>query len=66
MFGFHILNHGLREAKAGTQAGQELNVQSCFLACFLWLAPPAVFQNPGPPAQGTTHKGAEPSPSITN
>jgi hypothetical protein len=46
-----------KDVRTGTQAGQEAGadaeaMEGCFLlACFPWLAQPAFFQNPRPPAQ---------------
>jgi hypothetical protein len=50
------------EARADTET-----MGGCYsLAFFLWLALPALLQNPGSPKDGTTHNWLGPPPSITN
>jgi hypothetical protein len=54
----------IKEGRTGTQAGQEAGadaeaMEGCsLLACFPWLAQPALLQNQDyQPRDGTTHKG---------
>jgi hypothetical protein len=61
----------LKEVRTGTQAGQEAGadaeaMEGCsLLACFSWLAQPALLKNQDyQPRDGTTHKGT--SSLITN
>jgi hypothetical protein len=56
-----------KEVRTGTQAGQEAGadaeaIEGCsLLACFFWLAQPALLQNQDyQPRDGTTHKGPFP------
>jgi hypothetical protein len=60
-----------KEVRTGTQTGQEAGadaeaMEGCsLLACFLWLAQPALLENQDyQPRDGPTHKG--PFPLITN
>jgi hypothetical protein len=58
-----------KEVRDGTQAGQEVGadaeaMEGCsLLACFPWLAQPALLYNQDyQPKDGTTHKGTSPPP----